>query len=545
MTAIVIEGAGTARDRDSLAGTAALVRFLLRRDRVKLSAWVGGLALMMVYVCAVIPAVYPSEQDLDGAVAEWEDPAGRMLVGPGHGSADPSYAAVTANGLGLWPLILVALMSIFLVVRHTRAEEQSGRTELVQAAAVGRRVPLTATLIVAVVANGLVALLTALVVMGVGGYGAGGSLLLGASFGAVGLAFAGIATVAVQFSSTSRAASGAAGVVLGAAFVVRAAGDMARQGGHALSWFSPLAWGQQTAPFVKDRWWPLLFLVAVAGVTVAVAFALSARRDLGAGFLGVRPGRARAPRWLGTPIGLAFRLQRANAIGWTAALTLFGLINGVFADSIDDSSDPPEAFNDLFGEGNLVAGYLAFSATLTAYLMAVFAITAIQGLRTDETGGRGEPVLATPVGRSAWLGANLLVTMATLVAMALIIGAATGVGAAIVTGDGGHVLDLVAAQLSQLPAVAVVCAAAVACFGAVPGTTTATWGIVGFGIFAGTFGQVLDPPQLVLDLSPFEHPAQIPLDRFAAMPAMLLSIIATAGIGVGLVSFRHRDIQGS
>jgi ABC-2 type transport system permease protein len=542
MTATPIQGAAD-RDRGNLAGTAALVRFLVRRDRVKLSAWVGGLGLMMVYVCTVIPAAYPTEDDLDSVVARWEDPAGRMLVGPGHGSGDPSYAAVTANGLGLWPLILAALMSIFLVVRHTRAEEQSGRAELVQAAAVGRRVPLTATLIVAVIANGLVALLTALVVMGLGGHGAGGSLLLGASFGAVGLAFAGIATVAVQLSSSSRAASGLAGAALGAAFVVRAAGDMARQGGSALSWFSPLAWGQQTAPFVKDRWWPVLCLVVVAGVTAALAFALSARRDLGAGLLATRPGRARAPRWLGTPIGLAFRLQRANIVGWTAALTFFGLINGVFADSVGDDTDVPEVFGDLFGEEDLVAGYLAFSATLMAYLMAVFAVTAVQGMRTDETGGRGEPVLAAPVSRSAWLGANLLVTVAALIAMAAIVGAASGVGAAAVTGDGGYVLDLVAAQLNQLPAVAVVLAAAVACFGAVPGATAATWGIVGFGLFAGTFGQVLDLPRPVLDLSPFEHPAQIPLDGFAIVPAVLLGVIVAVGVAVGFVSFRHRDVR--
>lgn len=544
MTATLVEGAA-ARHRDNLAGTTALVWLFLRGDRVKLSAWVGGIGLIVVYMCTVLPEVAATEQDLDSTVARWGSPAGRMLLGPGHGFDDPSLDSVTANGWGMPLMTLAALMSIFLVVRHTRAEEQSGRAELVRADVAGRRAPLTATLIVAAIATGLAALLIALVMIGVGGYGAGGSLLLGASVGAVGLAFAGIATVAAQLTSHSRAASGLAGICFGAAFMVRAAGDVARQGGHTLSWFSPLAWAQQTAPFVKDRWWPLLLLVGVAGATPVMAFALSSRRDLGAGFLAARPGHGRAPSWLGTPIGLAFRLQRANIIGWTAALTLTGLVNSVFADSIGDGGDAPEVFADLFGEEDLVAGYLGFVATFTAYLMAIFAITTVKAIWTDETGGRGEPVLATPVGRSTWLGANLVVTGAALIAMAVIIGGASGVGAAIATGDGGYVLDLVAAQLNQLPAVAVILAAAVACFGAAPRATTAPWGIVAFGIFAGTFGHALDLPQLVLNVSPFEHPAQVPLEGFATMPAMLLGVTAAVGVAVGFVSFRHRDIHSN
>src|SRR5690606_17446375 len=101
------------------------------------------------------------------------------------------------------------------------------------------------------------------------GYPAPGSTVVAASVGLVGLAFAGITAVTAQLSAHSRGAAGLAGLVLGAAFALRALGDMVATGGSALSWASPLGWGAQAAPYVLDRWWPLLLLLALAGATVA------------------------------------------------------------------------------------------------------------------------------------------------------------------------------------------------------------------------------------------------------------------------------------
>ena len=44
--------------------------------------------------------------------------------------------------------IAVAVLALFLVVRHTRTEEETGRLELLGATVVGRQAPLTAALLV-------------------------------------------------------------------------------------------------------------------------------------------------------------------------------------------------------------------------------------------------------------------------------------------------------------------------------------------------------------------------------------------------------------
>ena len=531
----------------ALAGTGTLVRFLLRRDRVKLPAWAAGFGLFMLYLAAAIPLAYGDDEELAGATALFHDPVGRMLTGPGYGFGDPTLERFIAGGYGLYFLLLAALMSLLLVTRHTRAEEQSGRAELVRANVVGRHAPLTATLIVAGLTNVAAALAVLVVMVGVGEFAVTGSLLFAAGVAAVGLAFAGLTAMTVQLSAYSRAAAGLTGMALGAAFVLRAGGDMAEEGGTLLSWLSPLAWGQQTAPFVLDRWWPLGLAVAFGLVTAGAGYALSSRRDLGMSLVAVRPGRHRARASLGTPLGLALRLQRASIIGWSIALGIGGMVFGAYADALQVAlEDMPAAFIELFGGADeMLRGYLAYMAVFMAYIVGVYAILSVQSLRAEETGGRVEPVLATPVSRWAWLGTSLGVTAGGVVLLMAIAGAGTGIGAAIVTGDGGYVLDLTLAHLSHAPAVLVVLGIAALLFGLLPRAVPVSWAVVVYGMFVGTFGPLLDVPEAAYDLSPFAYAAQPPLEAVVPLPLVVLTLIAVATGAAGMAAFRRRGINAA
>lgn len=535
---------GLPRHLGNLTGVGTLVRFLLRRDRVKLPAWSGALGLFVVYVATALPNIAGTEEELRSATALFADPVGRLLVGPGYGFDDPSIARLLASGYGLYFALGTALMSILLVTRHTRLEEQTGRAELIRANGVGRAAQLTATMVVAVITNLAAAALVTVTMLGVGGFAFAGSLVFAASLAATGLAFAGVTAITAQLSPYSRGASGMAGAVLGAAFLLRAGGDMAAEGGTWLSWLSPLAWGQQTAPFVLDRWWPLLLSVAFAAATTVVGYALAARRDLGAGLLATRPGASEAAPRLGTPLGLATRLQRGNLLGWGAGLVLGGLAYGAYTEALTEAlGDLPEVFLDLFGAADLIAGYLAYIATFMAFLVGAYAITSIQSLRGEETGGRAEPVLATPVSRTAWLGSHLAVVAVGSLVLLGVTGLATGAAAALVVGDAELIWQLTLAHLNQAPAVWVVLGVAVALFGLAPRAVPATWVLVVYGLIAGTFGPLLDLPELALEVSPFAHPAELPIEDLAVAPLLVLTAIAVVAAVAGLVAFRRRDLD--
>lgn len=523
-------------------GLGQLCRLVLRRDRVTLPAWTAGFAAFALYLVVALPTAYGLDEDLKATAGLFADPMGRLLVGPVHGFDDPTLAIIIANGYGLYFLLLAALMSILSVTRHTRAEEQSERAELIRANVVGRHATLTAALLVTALANVLAGTASTLVLI-FAGYAPSGSVLFGVGIVLTGLAFAGVSAITTQLSEYSRAASGLAGIVLGAAFVIRGGGDMAAIGGTALSWFAPLAWAQQTAPFALDRWWPLALTVAFAVVTSAIGYWLSTRRDFGASFFSVRPGSGRAPARWGTPIGWAWRQQRALIWAWGLSLAVFGLAFGAFAESLRQA-ELPEIFSELFTVDDMILGYLAFMTLFSAYLVAAFAVMAVHGYRTEETSTRLEPILATAVSRVHWLSAQVVVTAGAATAILVIMCGATGLGAALGTGRWGNVVDLSLAALNLVPPVLVVLAFAVLLFGVAPRLLSVAWALIGYAFFFGTFGGLLDAPQVWLDVSPFTHPAEMPIESFTWVPVAVLTGIAVVGVLAGLTGFRRRDVSG-
>lgn len=529
---------------DVLAGTCTLAWFALRRDRVKLSAWLlGATGLLSYFMAVVLPQVAGTEEGLDDLRRFMQGSIGAVF-GPGYGRHDPSLEVYATGVYGVFFFVLAALMSLQLVTRHTRADEQDGRVELVRAGVVGRHAQLTAALMVAVGANALLALLLG-GVMVANGHDAGAGLLFGASVGAVGLVFTGVAALTVQVTEYSRAANGIAGAVLGLAWVIRAVGDMLRDYGSPLSWFSPLAWSNQTRPYVEGRWWPLLLAVGLAVAAAAVGYALSARRDVGAGLVSAHAGRPVAAPWLRSPLASAFRQQRASLVWWTAALAAFGFLFGGVGDQIADPEGMSADRLEMFGGSmdTLVDGYLGVVTLLTAVLASIMAVLGVQAVRSEETRGRAEPVLATATSRWAWFGGHLAVLVAGVVGLLVAAGLATGIGAAVSVGDGSYVRGLTLAHLAHAPGVLVMLGIAAMLFGVLPRAVGATWALLGYSLFIGIFGPLADLPRWARSMLPMEHTGRPPLDDISWLTAMILLVIAAASMAVGLAGFRRRDLE--
>src|SRR3984893_12830470 len=292
------------RAGSNFSGTLAMLRLYLRRDRVSLPLWVLLLSvpLATVYVGS-IAKVYPTAAARAGFAASiMASPAQRALYGQVY---NDSLGAVGIWKAGMFH-VLIAVAVILTVIRHTRAEEETGRTELVDSTAVGRYASLTAALMlsfgasIATGAIGAAGLLTTNVAPG-------GSLAFGAALAGSGRVFTAVAAVAAQLSPSARFARGAAFAVLGAAFTLRAIGDA---GSGKLSWLSPLGWSLQVRPYAGDRWWVLLLHLATTVLLTAVAYRLLAGRDVGAGLVAERAGPGTAAPSLGNVFGLAWRLDR-------------------------------------------------------------------------------------------------------------------------------------------------------------------------------------------------------------------------------------------
>lgn len=518
-----------------LAGAGALVRLILRRDR-----WILPVGVLLL---AAYPILEVSNASA-GYVELARNPGFRMLYGPLYGSSIGA-TATWSSGDVLWAY---GLVSMLVVIRHTRAEEEAGRRELLGASEVGRHAGLAAAMVVVLAANVLVALVTTLGVMSQG-LPVAGSIALGLRFAAVGWVFAAVAAVVAQLTQSASAARGMCATILGGFLLVRAAGDSVASTSALswLSWVSPLGWSHRIRPFAGERWW-ILGLFAAATVTlVLVAGALSARRDIGAGAVAPRLGPESASPALRSALGLAWRLHWRPMLAWAAG---FAVIGGVFAGAANSAADlfhESEQLRDLFerlgGSAGASDTFLAGIMSILGLIAGAYAVQAALRLRTEEQDHRAEPLLAAPVTRLRWATSHLVFALVGPLVALTVGGMVAGLVYGLGTGSVGRELPRVlAAAIVQVPAAWILAAITLALFGVVPRLAPVGWAVwVAFlSIWAlGAFGQL--NPRL-LDVSPFTHIPKLPGGHLTAAPILWLGAITVALAITGLVGFRHRDV---
>ncbi|WP_181773422.1 ABC transporter permease [Amycolatopsis pittospori] len=527
-----------------LVGTWQLTRLALRRDRVVLPIWIILLGIMPSTSSGTFETLYPTAAERAGLTASMgANPSLSLIYGP-------AFDLSTAGGFTAWRLggflaLIIGLMAVFTVTRHTRAEEDTGRAELLASAVVGRYALLSAAVLVSAGASVLIGLIETGLMIGAK-LPAEGAIALGGVTAATGLVFTAIAAVAVQVAEYSRTANGIGATAVGVAFLLRAVGDSTSDA-QWVSWLSPIGWAQRLRPFADERWWVVLLPLAATVVVGAVGYSLLPRRDVGTGLLPPRPGPAEAAASLRSPFALAWRLHRGPLIGWLIGVAVcaavFGSVASGIGDVVGESAQAKEIFQRLGGTDALIDAFMAAMAGMFAMVVALYGVQAALRLRTEETAIRVEPLLATGVGRLRLLGSHLVFAFGGTALMMVVSGVLLGLSNGLRGDDvGGSIGDMTVASLAQLPAVWVIVGLAVTLFGLAPKFSTAAWAIAGLALLLSLFGAVLNLPQVLLDASPFSHVPKLPAAEFTATPLIWLTGVAVVALAAGLVGWRRRDV---
>jgi ABC-2 type transport system permease protein len=533
-------------------GTLTIAWVALKRDRIQLPIWILALSGLMAAFAAIYDDVFATAEDLRLATEFYAaNPVMRMF---GLASGDSLGAYTLVRGYTTMT-VLAGLMSVLAVVRHTRQSEESRQAEMLSSAVVGRYALLAAALIVVAIANLALAVFIGLALT-LYGLPAAGSFAAGATVGAVGLAFAGMAAVAAQVSSSSRGTSGMAVAGIGGAFLLAAIGSVlgtVRPSGVAVdpawpTWFSPIGWGQLMRPFGGDNWWLLsLFAVSFAALS-AVAFALIDRRDIGRGLLPEGRGPALAARSLLSPIGLAWRLQRGVLFAWAAGIVVFGAVIGGMAGDIEEmlgELDAVEMFQRIGGTDQILDAYFVGVMGVMGTIASAYAVQVLLRMRIEEVDGPLESVLGTAVSRPRWMLSFGAVAVLGVLGLLVLMGLSAGISAGISLGDMGNRLpDLMQAAVVQAPATLVVAAFALLAFAALPRRAAGlAWAAFAIALLTGPmFGEMLNLPQTVMDVSPFTHIPGMPVADFDPVPLVALLAVAAALAAIGFTVFRRRDL---
>lgn len=521
-----------------MTGARVFLRAFLRRDRWMLMWWIAAGVVLYYSQAPSVDGLYATQAEFDKAAASMESNAALIAV------AGPARALNTVGGQVAWQAmafgaVVAGLMSMFIIGRHTRAEEESGRDELVRSAAVGRHAPLVAAFLVAAIANVAMGAAVSLSLLSYG-LDPAGCVSIGVALALTGLTFTAVALVAAQLTDGTRAMYGLTGAVIGVSFALRAFGDVAENG---LSWLTPIGWGQAMRPFSGERWWPAVLPLVASVVLLVLALALFARRDVGSGMVPSRPGPARAGRALLGPLGLAWRLQRGSIIGWTAGLLLLGVGYGSIGKDVETIMGDSEFSKDIFQQagGDLTASFYATAIVMIALIASGFAISSALRPLGEEDTGRVESLLATGLSRRTWLSGHVTMTVIGAVAVLLGGGFGLGLGFTLVTGDRSTLASYVTATLQYVVPVLVLAGIARLLHGFAPRLAFLAWVGLAYCVVVMFFGQIMQFPEVVIDLSPFSHLALAPAEAMRWTPVVVVGLIAAALSVAGQAAFRHRD----
>ncbi len=522
-----------------MTGLGVFLAAYSRRDRWMVLSFAVGITLLYWSQAVSVDSLYATR-------AAFQEAAALMGSNPAFvAMAGPARALDTTGGQVAWQstafgAVMIGLMSMFLVGRHTRSDEETGRDELLRAGAVARRTPMTATLVVTASANVLVgaAVTGSLVAYGLAVEGA---LVLGIGLTACGLAFGAVTLLAAQLTSSTRAAYGITGAVIGASYALRALGDVS---GSVLSWLSPIGWYQAMRAYAGESWWPLLLLIGFTGIVLLGAYAAFDRRDFGAGLWPARPGPDAAGPGLRSALGLSWRLQRGSLFGWSTGMFLTGLSYGAIGNDVGSLLGDSALSQELFalGTADLTDSFYATSALMIGMITSAFTVSSVLRSRAEELDGRLEPLLATALPRPRWWLGNVLITVAGTALVLTLAGVGMAAGFGLTTGDWSRTGDLVLATVVTLPAALVLGGLARLLVGVAPHRAVLAWLALVFCAVVLFFGALLRFPTWLMDLSPFSHLGRFPAEPVTWVSAGMVLLVALLSSATGLATFRRRDV---
>ena len=517
----------------TLTGAGELLRQALRRDRIVAPTSISLFVLMAYASAFATESLYHSTAAQLKAVALINGQLGILaLYGPIETNA--GVGALAMSKMTVLYALFAAGVFVMLVRRHTRAEEESGRAELLAGTSVGRNAPLFAAIIESAglaVALGLLCGLAAVV----GGLPMEGSIYFGLSWIGTGLVATGIAAVCCQLSTSARTCAVAAAGALGGLFLIRAVGDATSL--HWLDWFSPLGWNVQLHAWSQPRTWVVGLYLVLAAALLAGAQWLRAHRDLNGGLFAPRAGAADGSPWLRGPQSLELKVHRTMLAGWSVAVlascAFFGAItpalNGVL------KSIGGERLTRDLGGSLMVAILSEF-----AVIVSCFAVIVVAHVSADELDGRAELVFAAAQSRTRWFAACAGIAVGGTAWLMLLagLGMCTGYGLA----NGADPIQGLTGALVWIPAILIVCGLCLATMAVRPSWTPAAWGWpLGLWVLS-VVPPLFKAPVWIAGLSPYDHVPKIPTQPMDWSSEALLALLAAVIVVAASQRFRVRDI---
>lgn len=518
----------------------SLLRLLARQYAAWTTTWLFILGTLVVVTLPSYASTYPNDAARQAAVAlAQNDAATTMLYGRLPDPGSPGQMFVWE--IGAFVTLTTGVLAVSLAVRLSRAAEQEGTLEVLRTAGLLRLTPLRATLLVltavGVLLGGVSAAATGSRTGVIDGVDWSGALAFGSVVALTFVLIALITVVLAQFLPTARSARVAGALTLVVSFVLRAVGDSQRHSWP--NWVSPLGLRATVEPFTSDSRSPLLAGAVAALLLGLVALLLERPRELAGSILRAPTTRVRRLR-VSSPLGLAWRLDRATTTWWVAGITLGGALFTTMGSGVVETARQGQ-LSGGFLQAHLAgadpaSAYVSYTATIVAILVTAFAILTTLKAAAQERTGAGEYLVTTGSSPSRVLAGQLGVA---LIGATLALGATAvliAIVAPLTVGGPEAGSDAFRQVIDQWSGVLVLMGPTVLMAGLWPRLAWLGWTPYAASIVLAMLGSLLGLPQTLIDLGPFDHPHGV-------LTPMIRLTLFTITVGVGLRAIDRRDLK--
>ncbi len=201
------------------------------------------------------------------------------------------------------------------------------------------------------------------------------------------------------------------------------------------SWF---AWTANHLPLAGQSDWAGVALTALVSlVLIAIGVEAFARRDVGVTIALPLPGLPRALLGVHGPLGRSFGDLLPTALAWGVGLGVYGVLMAAASRSLLDTLNTSPAMAEIFRtiipgiDITTAAGFLQLAfADIGFVLIGLAAATFISARSSDETSGRLELQLATPLTRVRWAAASGVAVWLAITLVSVLLAAAVALGVA-------------------------------------------------------------------------------------------------------------------
>lgn len=518
----------------------------LKRDWKKIIIWVLGLGL---FASAFVP---PFEEIAkgDGLLGIYEtlqNPAMIAMIGPTPAKTASEYTlgAMYSHMMLVYSGLFAMIISILHVIGHTRKEEDLGLIELVRSFQIGRQANSLAVIAETVFINILLAILIVGVMVSFGAHtiSAKGSFIYGASVGVAGVIGAVIALVMAQIMPVSSAATGSSLGIIGLLYIIRGGTDISN---IKLSMINPLGWTYLTYPFTENNLSPIILALIFSIIMIIISFILEGSRDMGAGYLPEREGRANARKSLLSVRGLFFRLNRGVIISWLMAFLILGAAYGSIYGDMQSFVESNQLMKQMFSYSGISIEE-SFTATLMIVLVGlvtILPIAIVNKLFSEERNLHLSQIYGTRIKRSQLYWTSIVLALVSSIVGILLITLGLG-GTAVSVMESGSmdIIDFIFIGYNLLPSALFFTGLAALALGWAPELGKIVYIYLSYSFLLSYFAGVLNFPEWFLKTVPQSWLSKMPVEDFNISAFIVMTMVSILLMIIGYWGYSKRDMS--